>query len=293
MIRFIQLFFFLSFLQVSAFKYEVTVAAVFRDEARFLKEWIEFHRLIGVEHFYLYNHLSQDNCLDVLSPYIQEGIVEVFSLNEEARSRRHWNKLQEDAYLEAAKKAKKESRWVAFIDTDEFIFPVEDKTLPQFLSHYQDYGAVTINWLVFGTSEVEFCDPNRLMIEQLVFRAEDGYSLNREFKTIAQSYCLNTDGPFYSAHSMPLIKGCFMVNANKQRITSVTRDSSQPIHRIRIHHYFTRDQTFLEEVKLGRPNGRNPDKARAVRDAAAAANQIEDRSILIYAEDLRQRVFSK
>ncbi|MGC1878452.1 MAG: glycosyltransferase family 92 protein [Rhabdochlamydiaceae bacterium] len=44
-----------------AYDFEVSVATIFRDEARFLKEWIEFHKLIRVEHFYLYNHRSQDN----------------------------------------------------------------------------------------------------------------------------------------------------------------------------------------------------------------------------------------
>lgn len=42
-------------------KYYLALVSFFRNEARFLKEWIEFYRMIGVEHFYLYNHLSDDN----------------------------------------------------------------------------------------------------------------------------------------------------------------------------------------------------------------------------------------
>lgn len=30
----------------------LAVCAIFRDEAPYLAEWIEFHRLVGVEHFY-------------------------------------------------------------------------------------------------------------------------------------------------------------------------------------------------------------------------------------------------
>ena len=37
-------------------KYDVTLCAIFRNEALFLKEWIDYHRTIGIEHFYLYNN---------------------------------------------------------------------------------------------------------------------------------------------------------------------------------------------------------------------------------------------
>lgn len=35
-------------------RYYLSIGAIFKDEARFLDEWIEFHLGIGVEHFYLY-----------------------------------------------------------------------------------------------------------------------------------------------------------------------------------------------------------------------------------------------
>jgi hypothetical protein len=42
-------------------KIRLAVAAVFRRETRYLREWLEFHRLVGVERFYLFNHdLEED-----------------------------------------------------------------------------------------------------------------------------------------------------------------------------------------------------------------------------------------
>ena len=32
-------------------KYQVSICAIFKNEAKYLKEWIEFHKIIGVEHF--------------------------------------------------------------------------------------------------------------------------------------------------------------------------------------------------------------------------------------------------
>ena len=37
-------------------KYYLVLVALFRDEARFLKEWIEFYKLMGGKNFYLFNH---------------------------------------------------------------------------------------------------------------------------------------------------------------------------------------------------------------------------------------------
>lgn len=38
----------------------LSIGAIFKDEAPYLAEWIEFHRLVGVEHFFLYDNLSTD-----------------------------------------------------------------------------------------------------------------------------------------------------------------------------------------------------------------------------------------
>lgn len=59
----------------TAKEYTVAVCAIFKNESVFLKEWLEYHLLIGVEHFYLYNNFSEDNYQDILAPYIEKGQV--------------------------------------------------------------------------------------------------------------------------------------------------------------------------------------------------------------------------
>ena len=43
------------------FPYDLAVVAIFKDEGRYLREWLDYHLLAGVEHFYLYNNDSADN----------------------------------------------------------------------------------------------------------------------------------------------------------------------------------------------------------------------------------------
>ena len=56
-------------------KYKVSICAIFKNEAFYLKEWLEFNHLVGVEHFYMYNNKSEDRFEAVLEPYIKKGLV--------------------------------------------------------------------------------------------------------------------------------------------------------------------------------------------------------------------------
>lgn len=105
------------------YKYQLSACAIFQDEAPYLKEWIEFHRLVGVEHFYLYNHRSRDHYREVLKPYILSGVVELIDKPKVANRIMVFNRLQCKCYNECLAKTRGISKWVAFIDIDEFLFP--------------------------------------------------------------------------------------------------------------------------------------------------------------------------
>ncbi|MDR0485482.1 MAG: glycosyltransferase family 2 protein, partial [Elusimicrobiota bacterium] len=48
----------------------LSVLAIAKNEAPYLKEWIEYHRALGVEKFYIYDNNSSDNTFEILKPYI-------------------------------------------------------------------------------------------------------------------------------------------------------------------------------------------------------------------------------
>ena len=49
-------------------KYFLGVAAIIKNEKPYLKEWLEYHRLQGVEHFYLCDNGSTDGTAAYLEP---------------------------------------------------------------------------------------------------------------------------------------------------------------------------------------------------------------------------------
>ena len=65
------------------YKYSLGVTAIIRNEALYLEEWLDYHIVAGVDIFYLFDDDSSDNTVDVLKPYIDEGIVELVQLGKQ------------------------------------------------------------------------------------------------------------------------------------------------------------------------------------------------------------------
>lgn len=125
--------------------YKVSICAIFKDEAKYLKEWIEFHRVVGIDHFYMYNNFSSDNYKDILSPYIDEGIVDLID----------WpvKQGQIKAYEDCISKYKDETKWIGFIDIDEFIVPKDEDSVYGCLEKFDNKcPAVIVYWKLFGSS---------------------------------------------------------------------------------------------------------------------------------------------
>lgn len=139
-------------------KKDFVVCAIFKDEGRSLKEWVEYHLIVGVEHFYLYNNFSTDNYIEILQEYIDTGIVTLIDWPVE--------KGQYPAYKHFWENYRNISKWVTFIDLDEFICPHFEDTIVDWLRPYEKYPSVIMYWKMFGTSGKLEHDDDTLVIEQ-------------------------------------------------------------------------------------------------------------------------------
>lgn len=142
-------------------KYEVSICAIFKDEGQYLKEWLEFHILVGVEHFYLYNNNSTDNYLEILQPYIDRHLVTLLD----------WPKKQSqmEAYYNCYYNYKDESHWIGFIDLDEYVIPNDYDDINDFLSIFNNRRPVVIiYWKYMGSSGKIHREKNGLVTEDFV-----------------------------------------------------------------------------------------------------------------------------
>src|SRR5688572_30328980 len=122
----------------------LSVCAIYRDEAPYLREWVEFHRLVGVERFFLYNNRSVDDHLEALAPRIEDGTV----------VQTEWPMVpgQRGAYDHCLQERRDQSRWIAFVDIDEFLFSPTGRPVSEVLADYEQWPGIGVNRLRFGTS---------------------------------------------------------------------------------------------------------------------------------------------
>lgn len=221
-------------------KYYLTVCAIAKNEGPYFKEWIEWHHKMGVEKFYIYDNESTDCTKDALKPYVESGLVEYH----------YWpgSKQQLPAYDHCFETHRTEARWIAVIDLDEFIVPIKDSSIPDFLHRMEKFSVVEINWLVYGSGGAKKREPGGVM-ERFRCHSLPEHRLNTHVKSIAdpRRVCTMTgcheaariSGRAADSHGVPLKKG-FRDRVPQQDV-------------IRINHYAVKSyEEFLAKRARGR-----------------------------------------
>lgn len=229
-------------------KYKVSICAIFKNEALYLKEWIEFNHIAGIEHFYLYNNNSEDDYLTVLEPYIAKGLVTLTQWPK--------NQAQMECYNHCIKNYKNETNWIGFIDIDEFIVPLKEDNIYDLLKPFENKrGAVKIYWRMFGTSGRLKRNVNSLVTEDFMVCWPKYYIVGKCF------YNTNFDYSSESKRNQTLhhmfwarYKGIDIPPVNifdKVCLNEVDKIKAG-MHTIQINHYFTKS---YEEYRMKRTKG--------------------------------------
>lgn len=221
-------------------KFYLAVCAIAKNEGPYFQEWIEWHLKQGVEKFYVYDNESTDCTREVLEPYIRSGIVDYVFFPG--------TKRQLAAYDDCFERHRTEARWIAVIDLDEFIVPILDRTIPGFLQRMENFSAVEINWLVYGSGGAKKKAPGGVM-ERFRKHSLPGHKLNTHVKSIVdpRRVCsmigcheaARISGHSADSHGNPLKKGF--------------RDRKPQQDVIRINHYAVKS---YEEFLCKRARGR-------------------------------------
>lgn len=153
-----------------------------------------------------------------------------------------WNTIQCNAYKHCVGHYGHESSWMAFLDTDEFLFCPDFTPLPVKLHDYLAYGAVSACWVMYGTSNVNVPAGEKIT-DYLVWRAK---GVNTHVKTIAQPKHIQD---IINPHFVVLYSGLKQVTEKEEEIYGCS-SSSPSVDILRINHYWSRDLDFFYKVKL-------------------------------------------
>jgi hypothetical protein len=269
----------------------LAIVAIVKNEASYLAEWIEFHAMLGVEHFYIYDNDSSDNTAEVLAPYIKDGLVTITPWRNFSQGLHP----QYAAYAHAMTNYVVDFRWAAIIDVDEFIFPVQGNSLVEVLKELGDLPAVSMPWINFGPSGHQK-RPEGLVIANYTERAafpprNDQYSLLR-YKTIVNPREVTVSSTHYftlRGRGKVIIndRGLELPGHQGRDIRYVTSD------RLRLHHYFTRSHQEIEEkIAKGRVSKAGAVKRKALERRLNQYNLAveKDTSILRFVPELERRL---
>lgn len=220
----------------------LSIVAIVKNEGLYIAEWIEYHIIVGVNKFYIYDNDSNDNLKDILRPYIEKNIVEYIYYPGKAK--------QVPAYNDAIRRFRMQTYWMATIDIDEFIVPISTQTIPEFLQDFEDDSGIEINWMIYGSNGQKF-RTNELVIERFTKHAFHNYDKNRHIKTIFNPRSVWVAG----VHEAKYFKGKG-VNIHKKENKKYFLNREPVLDKIRINHYFTKSEAeYLIKMKRGDATG--------------------------------------
>lgn len=221
----------------------LAVCAIAKNEGPYFKEWLDWHISQGVEKFYIYDNESTDCTRDVLAPYIESGVVEYIYYPGYRR--------QIAAYDDCIDRHRFDTRWLAFIDLDEFIVPLRDSSITEFLTGFENSPVVEINWLIYGSGGAEKKSPAPVM-ERFRHHSLPSHKLNRHVKSIVNPRRVFT---MTGCHEAARIDGV-AADSHGDPITRNFREREPQQDVIRINHYAVRSkEEFIEKQNRGRASG--------------------------------------
>ncbi len=235
-------FLFLSKKTNHKFKYNLAITAIVKNEAQYIREWIEYHLMIGIEKFYIYDNDSTDKILEVLGEYIENDIVEYKKIIGKNR--------QNDAYNDSLNKNRNSVKYMAFIDIDEFI-NTHDISLVSYLdeslSDAKTAGLV-LNWKIFGSAHLNK-KTQEMVLERFLYSSDETFVRNKHVKTICKpKQVLGIINPHYCVY----LSNRYAVSVDGKKSTGPYNDNVK-FYPICINHYFCKSyEEFVEKRARGK-----------------------------------------
>lgn len=208
-----------------------------KDEARFMPEWISHHLQIGLEHVFIYDNNSIDGLDEALKPFTDASLVTIIKYPIVP--------VSPSCYYDFLNKHGHRSKWVAFLDADEFLFERHPGSTVQLLRNVR-HPAVALNWRYFGSSWHEKI-PEGLVTEN--FTRADA-KLDTHVKVIAQPRLIKR---YRNPHNF-LYRGGRLARTLDGRRVFGTFVRPAPDPELLIHHYVYRSREDYDR-KARRPYG--------------------------------------
>lgn len=228
---------------------KTVLAAIAKNEGRYLAEWIVHHRRIGFDEIVVYDNESTDDSWEILR----------FFAGRIGLQARRWPTLrgaspQISAYNDILNEVREEGTWIAFFDLDEFLVPAEGVRLAATIADRgaEGAGAIGVNQRVFGSNNQEQME-QRPVLDRFRRCTEDRSGECFWTKTIYHSPAVER---ITNVHFTSLARGTYLHGSGApisfEEPPKFPMTTSVDYSALQLNHYITKS---LEEFMAKRDRG--------------------------------------
>ncbi|TIH12940.1 hypothetical protein D0S45_16595 [Marinifilum sp. JC120] len=220
-------------------KIKLGILAIMRAEDKFICEWICYYKLMGVEHFYLYDNGDYEKSRKLLAPFIEEGSVtlipfpELKGLGYDGTEKDKEQCMQYLAYGDFLVRYMHNVEWVLKVDIDEFVYPKLSSgfnTIEEYIDSIPDVGNIRIPSYYFGASGFDDA-PDDIVIASYDKRLAEPST----YKSMTRSDCILRQN-YSTAHDFNV------------KITNKKNILNEDV--LVLNHYYTKSkEDFINKVK--------------------------------------------
>ena len=141
------------FMQLAVEKDKIAVLTIAKNEAKYIKEWIDYHRDLGVDRFFIINNdeLGNDEMQNIITENNKNDIVQLRVPGADGLAKIG---MQEGAYnsvLNQVIRRYNDIKWLAVIDIDEFLY-LGGMKIKDYLNQdkFSDTDVIHLNWRLYG-----------------------------------------------------------------------------------------------------------------------------------------------
>ncbi|MFC1760262.1 glycosyltransferase family 92 protein [Candidatus Neomarinimicrobiota bacterium] len=273
--------------------YFLGLVAIFRGEDDYLVEWIEFHKMMGIEHFILYDNGLEKSSQALLKPYIEKGLVTHIPFPDVPglRDGRYANTLsiQQMAYADFIIRFRSHFKFIIQLDIDEFLFPKSHNSITDALKQFDDLklARIEVNWTNFGNSN-HIRRPKGLVLEN--YTMADIEPNKYSIKSISNTSYLSMMFKFSNVHFFQTRYSLkdFITKLFKDYPKIISGDKANII--FQLNHYITKSkEEYLRKFKINKGGYMTGEETEEnfIR-INSQINQVEDKTIHRFLPELKK-----
>ena len=239
---------------------KVALVCIAKNEDQYIQEWIDYNKKLGFDDIIIYQN---DWRCSIDEPNVIK--IEFDGVNKQREAYYHFIKNNHDKY-----------DWAAFFDIDEFLVLKKHNNIKDFITDYNDYYAIGINWVLFGDNGHEKIENESSVLKRFTKRQT---SINQHVKSIVKmssNVLMDVHNPFNKP-----------VTDTNKRLFNGPFNKFGDDNIAQINHYFCKTQEeFIEKCNRGRADTPLEAHRRTMKDFINHNfNEVEDLSAVNFLYD--------